>query len=322
MRSIYKALGLVTAIGFLLTAVSIAVAVPYQEGDVFASVGLGKVNVFRADGTFVQQLDTTTGSYETTGGAFDSNGNFYVTSFTAGALTKFDNSGVFQANLATGLPSLESVVFNQADQMYVGRADGDRDIRKYDTSGNLLDQFDVGTESRGSDWGDLAADQTTYYYTSEGRLVKRYDLSTHTQLVDFATLPGSGNAFAMRLLGDGGLLVADRSNIKRLDSGGNVIQTYDAAGEDFFFAMNLDPDGASFWSGGYSTGDVYRFRISDGALLTSFDTGNLTTLAGLAVFGEETQDGGTPPIPEPTTVLLLGLGLAGVAAGRIVRRRK
>ncbi|MDX1670055.1 MAG: hypothetical protein R3194_11600, partial [Limnobacter sp.] len=37
-------------------------------------------------------------------------------------------------------------------------------------------QFDVATDDRGSDWIDLAADQCTMYYTSEGTLVKRFDV--------------------------------------------------------------------------------------------------------------------------------------------------
>jgi hypothetical protein len=43
-------------------------------------------------------------------------------------------------------------------------------------------------------------------------------------------------ASALRLLppgdGTGGLLVADRNNIKRLDGNGIVVQTYDFLGED------------------------------------------------------------------------------------------
>jgi len=56
---------------------------------------------------------------------------------------------------------------------------------------------------------------------------------------------GSGltQAFAMRILSDGGLLVADLYDITRFDSSGTLIQTCDITGQDHWFALNQDPDG-------------------------------------------------------------------------------
>ena len=85
------------------------------------------------------------------------------------------------------------------------------------------------------------------------------------------------------------MLVADNAFIVRLDAGGNVIQTYDAPGEDGWFALNLDPDGASFWSASFVTADVFKFDIASGAVLLSFNTGTGgNTVFGLSVFGEIT----------------------------------
>src|SRR5262249_36960477 len=60
-----------------------------------------------------------------------------------------------------------------------------------------------------------------------------------------------------------------------------------------FFALNLDPDAISFWSGNDHTGNVYRFNIATGAVLQSLSTpfdprGGPT---GLTVFGERTAAG-------------------------------
>jgi hypothetical protein len=109
-------------------------------------------------------------------------------------------------------------------------------------------------------------DQCTLFYTSEGRLVKRFDVCANTQLTDFATLPNDGYAYALRLLppvdGTRGLLVADNSDIKRLNGIGNVVLTYDIPGKDNWFSLNLDPDGTSFWSGDSTTREFYRFEIA------------------------------------------------------------
>jgi hypothetical protein len=145
------------------------------------------------------------------------------------------------------------------------------------------------------------------FYASEGRGIQRYDVVSDTQLTNFATLPGSGNAFALRLLppgdGSGGLLVADRGNIKRLDGSGAVVQTYDTASDDFWFALNLDPNGTSFWSGDASNSRFYRFNIASGAvevgpISTETATG---TLFGLCVRGELVAAQPTPT-STPTTV--------------------
>jgi hypothetical protein len=289
-------------------------ALPYVPGQVFASVGFDQIKVFNPDGTLVQTLNTLEGLVDgagfTTGSIFDGAGNFYVTNFSANTVSKFDNAGTLLGRFG-GPYSLspESISFDRSGNVYVGHADGDRDIRKFNAAGLLVTQFDVATENRGSGWIDLAADQRTMFYTSEGRLIKRFDVVANTQLADFATLPGNGMAFAFRLLPDGGLLVADSVDIKRLNSNGDVVKTYDVPGEDDFLPLNLDPDNTTFWAGSRSSGQVYRFNIVTGVLVKSFDVQPSVLLAGLSIFG------GPPPvngqIPEPSTIILFVTGLAG-----------
>lgn len=263
---------------------------PYQLGDVLVGVSNGQVQHRRPDGTFVQCLDTLQGNF-TTGMAFDVVGNLYVTNFHAGNVRKFDNRGALIGTFGSGYSGApESIVFDRNGNAYVGAVDGDNDIRKFDPFGDLLDQFDVAIEARGSDWIDLAADQCTMFYTSEGPNVKRFNVCTKTQLTDFNRDPlPDGVSFALRILPTGDLFVANNSVITLLDSAGNFVDTYDAAGQDCWFALNLDPDGETFWSADFCTADVYRFDIETGDGTLVFNTGTgFQTVHGLVVFGEIT----------------------------------
>lgn len=295
-------------------------AAAINTGDVFVSISNGKVQHYDSSLNLIETLNTGAGSVYTTGMAFDSSSNLYVTTFNGGTVAKFNAvDGSSAGNFTSGLSSNpESILFDASGNAYVGSANGDGDIRKYDSAGNLLTQYNVATGPRGSDWIDLGADQTTMFYTSEGRQIKRFNVGTNTQLSDFATVSGTGTLFALRLLSDGGLLVADTYEIKRLDSSGNVVQTYDVSGENSWFALNLDGNGTSFWSANYATANFYEFDIATGAVLSTKNTGTgNNTVFGLAVAGEITQGG---KVPEPSTLLLFGSGLAGL--GFFGRKRK
>ena len=266
-------------------------ATTYQVGDVFVATGNSTVQWRQPDGTLHATLATLP-SATPTGMAFDTSGRLYVTGFDGQQVSVLNTMGVLTGSFGSGYnANPESILFDAAGNAYVGQADGTRDILKFNSAGNPLDSFDVATTDRGSDWIDLGADQCTMFYTSEGTEVKRFDVCTDTQLPDFApTGTLHGPAFALRLLlpaQGGGLLVADSQDIHRLDGGGNSVQTYDAPGEDCWFALNLDPDSTSFWSADFCTSNVYKFDISSGTVLLSFSTGTPTrTVFGLAVFGE------------------------------------
>jgi uncharacterized repeat protein (TIGR01451 family) len=287
-------------------------AATFGKGDVFVGVSGGQTQWHNPDGSLVKTLDDTTGSF-TTGMAFDSSGNLYVTDFSGGGehhngarpagpkvrggggvgtVSVFDDTGKLTGTFGSGYANPESILFDKSGNAYVGNAGGDF-VLKFNGSGNLLDTFTMATEDRGTDWIDLAADQCTLFYTSEGHLVKRFNVCTNKQLSDFASGLGGSAAYALRLLPSGGALVADSQTIVRLDSGGNVIKSYDATGEDSWFALNLDPDGTSFWSADFGTGDVKKFNIASGNVLESFNTGTGgDTVFGLGVFGEITVGGG------------------------------
>ena len=321
----------------------------FQSGDVFVGVSNGNIQHYDKSLNLIETLNTEIIGIgvRTTGMAFDSNLNLYSTNFSVfpppfvpsgtNSVSKFenDNSGLvtppnpFVVNDPQS--GSESIVFDASGSFYVGQSFGTKDVVKYAADGTFLNRFDVAIDVSGSDWIDLAADQKTLFYTSEGRMIKRFDVSTGTQLTDFATLPiNGGRAQALRLLGDGGILLADNQDIVRLDALGNIIQTYDVVGQDDWFALNLDPDGTSFWSANFITADLYKFDIGTGNILGSINTGTgINSVFGVAVAKEITQGttnpgggGPTNPVPEPTTGFLLGSGILGIFLWRWQSRKK
>jgi outer membrane protein assembly factor BamB len=277
----------------------------FARGDVFAAVGNGQVRRFSPDGTLLQTLDTGVGG-QTAGMAFDVHGNLYVTNFGTNQVIKFGPDGQRIGLFGGGYDaSPESIVIDKAQRVYVGHADGQREVRQFDADGTLLDTYALAIEERGSDWIDLAVDQKTLFYTSEDKHVKRYDLVAKRQLPDLNSeaLP-DGKAFALRILADDTVIVADTRTILRLSLTGKVIQAYDAPGEDEWFAVNLDPDGETFWSGNVRTGQVYRFNIQTGVQVAHWSAGSVQELSGLAVYGEITAAQPTAtPAPSSTPTL-------------------
>jgi hypothetical protein len=194
----------------------------------------------------------------------------------------------------------ESCVFDRAGNVYIGIAgangapDASVPVRKFDHYGNLLDTFVLPTGTRGTDWIDLAGDQCTLYYTSEDTSVRRYNVCTHSSLGTFANGLTGPYCYALRLRPNRELMVACQDAVHRLDALGSNLKTYTRAsiGEadpNGLFAMNLDPDGTSFWTAGLNSGNVYRVDIESGDVLGSFNSG-AGGVAGLVVYDELHDD--------------------------------
>lgn len=299
-RRVVAAVASATLLASMGVAPAVHAATPFVIGDVMGAVGSGSVKQFDPNGTLKNTLVGTPSTY-TAGMAFDSAGNLYVTDFNAGNVDKYDTNGTFLGAFISGLGSNnpESLAFDSAGNLYVGQADGTRDVLKFSSSGAPLGSFDVATELRGSDWVDLAADQCTLFYTSEGVLIKRFNVCTSVQLADFATLP-SGEAYALRIRPNGEVIVAATSVAYRLDPLGNLLQTYTVPGAALLFGMNLDPDGTSFWTGDLSNGYINRINIATGAILKTFNSSPITALGGLAVVGEIRAATGSITLTPPT----------------------
>jgi Divergent InlB B-repeat domain len=277
---------------------------PYAPGEVFVSDGTGLVDVFKPDGTFLGALDTT--QTLSTGMAFDQTGNLFVTTFEGldstppVGVVEFDINGNFVGPFgnfptsADGVAFPESILFNKAGNAFVGAAtaenscpSGSVNAFEFGPTGSFLNMFTVTGQCRGTDWVELLPDQQTLLYTSEGTSVLSFNISTNTQNADLAdNLPGEF-AYAFRVLPNGNLLVADSTAVVQLSPSGQQVMTYTPnPAADVLFALNLDPDGTSFWTADLATGTIFRFTIADGTQLVSFVTPSGEAF-GLAVFGEK-----------------------------------
>lgn len=255
----------------------------FQTGDVFVGVASGSVQWRRPNGTLVATLNGGLGGF-TTGMAFDSAQNLMVTNFSNNVVHRFDKNGVQIPNFGGGYSTPECIVFDGNWNCYVGSVAGNG-FRKFDATGTFLQQVAAGTRI---DFADLQADQSTMLFTQEGNRIGRWDVVNNVALSDFATGLG-GQAYALRIRTNGEVLLANGATVLRLSAGGAVIQTYDVAGQNSWFALNLDPDGTSFWSADFSTSNVYRIDIATGNVISQFNTGTSSgTVFGLAVAGEIT----------------------------------
>jgi hypothetical protein len=120
--------------------------------------------------------------------------------------------------------------------------------------------------------------------------VKRYDVCANVQLPDFnvaplPSLPVEGRgAHDVRVLPDGGVLVASDQVVARLNSNGELLQTYAAPNEaNNWTGIGLVGDG-TFWAVNYEASTVHRFDINSGTRLASFGTNTPShTIVSVAV---------------------------------------
>jgi hypothetical protein len=237
----------------------------------YVGVTNGQIKQFDQNGKTLKTLATNQ-SGSLTGMAFDWLDSLYVTDFSADTVSKFNGNGTLVGTFGSGYNCKpESIVFDNSGNAYVGETGCSHALLKFDAYGNLAAAYTVSTEVEGSDWIDLAADQCTIYYTSQGTTVFRFNACTGQQQPPFAK--GLTTGLAVKILGDGSVLVADNADIVHFDSGGQIINKITAPGENCLVSLALDPDAKTFWALDYCSSDVLHFDISSGSQLAKFSSG-------------------------------------------------
>ena len=283
---------------------------PSDNPPLFVAVSSGQVKQFAKDGTPLSPTLTTNLAGSTTGMTQDSMLNLYVTDFTANSVTRFGGHGGLIGNFGSGYNCKpESIVFDSSGNAYVGETGCSHAVLKFDAFGNLVATFAVATQIQGSDWIDLAPDQCTLYYTSQGSTVLRYDVCTNRQLSTFAS--GLNTGLGLRVLPDNTVLVAEKTDIVRLDASGHIIKTYDAAGHDCWVSVALDSDGTSFWGADYCASDVVRFDIGSGNQRNTINSGTAAnTTFGVFTRGPNSSPNPAGPLVGPAQPVAVSAGQA------------
>ena len=335
-----------TAVVVSTTATPSGAGTVLAPTQVFASVGASTVNVYTPgtpgvsapnlvtslnDGSVIPPTSPVYPGYpsadNTAGSAFDASGNFYVTDDYSGQISKYDPNGALTGVFASGLQNPLSLVFDNSGNLYVGQQNTPY-IAEFNSSGqNTANIGPVTTGETGDDWIDLASDQCTFYYTTETNVVYRYSNCAGSvgQQSNFNAVPFPGaRAFQVRILPDGGALVADTNSVLRLDSNGNVNEVYPCTAADqsalqaaypsaivgaplpgcggSLFSLAIDPSGTSFWAGDSYSGNIWQIDLTSGQLMNEVNTG-AAFLYGLTVEnGSEAATTPTVVSATPTTL--------------------
>jgi hypothetical protein len=309
-------------LGIMLVAASAEAShSTFQNGDVIAGgqtisqvLSFGRFDWFLSDGTLNQRMALTVDDFPEDF-AFDHAGRLY--SVTSYAVRVFDPTGrligtfgQFQAF------TISSMTFDAAGNAYVAANGPGHNVVKVDATGSFVRQFSVPAENIGGPGissMDLGSDQCTLYYTSLHRIL-RYDVCNDRPMPDLnASLPGSA-AKGVRLLPDGGVIVAGLEAIYRLNSVGTVTQTYDVPNQDQWLAVALDADQRSFWA--TSRDMAFKFDIASGALLNPSIQASDYLFTAIAVVGEpRAATLGLAAIPGMSDWILVALAISLGAAG-------
>jgi hypothetical protein len=258
-------------------------------------------------------------------GVFDDTGAFLGTCGAVGATT--DN-----VESVVAVPSNGGLSIIAGQATYAAGAGGIESTGPLPCgSGETFTSHAAAQEGKGTDWVDVAADKCTVLYTSEGLHVLSYNICTNTQNANFAGPLTGPYAFALKILPDGGVIVADSSHATHVSNTGTIINSCDSASPGitgflgFGFSMDVLPGATAFAMGTQGTNQIDYLTLAHcdaGQTAPDFsfvdacpNNPSTCNVQGVAIFGEiqvSSPPHGVPEFPGPS-MLVAALGLLAVA---------
>jgi len=258
------------------------------------------------------------------GGTFGPDGNFYATNSDTDTVLKLNGTTGAVINAMFGsAEDAAGLAFGPTGNLFVvgSTAPGLLSVLN-GTTGALITTVDAGGIMNDPEGITRGPDGNIYVADGNGAVLK-FNGTTGAFMSTFVTAGSGGlhNARGVAFGPDGNLYVTDFSTafpqvLKYNGTTGAFIGVF-ATPTGACSALNLPRDltfgpNGNLFVGSFGSGDIFEFNGSTGACVTDFVPNGTGGLGGptFLVFGE----GGTSPVPEPSSLTLIGCGLAGLAA--------
>ena len=261
-----------------------------ESTTVYASGFEGNIAAYDVGGRLITKL-VGGGTFEDDG-CFDHDHNLLVDDFDAGSVSIFNTAGSRIGSIrATGVgvpaASVESCAVDSTGNIYIGH-DNTGQVDEFSATHTPLRSFSMARDQHGIDHMAIKPDGCTLLYTSEGDLVKQYNVCTDTQLADFASLVGQCHQISIR--NNGEVFVACFTGVYRLTATGATLQVYSTGSfgsAGILRSVAVDPDGTSFWTAERTPPVIYHVDIQTGGLIKSFPAPEAEIVFGLTVTGQD-----------------------------------
>jgi PEP-CTERM motif len=285
----------------------------------------GVVAEYTTSGTFLGDfVPSGSGGLDSNAGnlRFGPNGNLYVCD--GGYVKEYNGTtGAFIGNFASGFSYAYDIIFDKSGNAYVSDYFGNA-IYKYSSTGTLLQTYSSGVSSPAglafAPNGDLLVNNT-------------YLLPYRNTITDLNTTTGSFSTFATGLGEPEGL--TEGPDGRYYAGNFTYAESYGGTNPDTIQVVPQSGGVSSTWNTGGSLDGTQFLAFADGALfvtsyynniVTSFDATTGASLGSFAGPGDPVgitagPEASTTAVPEPASLTLLGIGIAGMAGYGWRRRR-